>query len=1622
MADPYAEFRPDEPDVDADPYAEFRTDGPLEPEPWFQPAIEGVESAPTPPETILHMPEEVIDLSLPEPAEGPGSALATAAIESMELSPGTVSRSKQQTPIDKAIAHNIAKAENRRAWDTYNEMPVEERAKTVPPIMPLSPFAEAELRQERGTAGLTRANITRRNEMMYKRGAGRIADVDWSSPYEQTGASYIAGLLNTGRSIKELFGYEIDNKVALKWFKDRLKFEESTGKPQLIPEFMEELYLKMSKGPAAEAVREMQKQIAADTPDKEKLKDIEVLWPGESPEKPSTFAAEVLQVEWPSAWPRIPETSKSAVHEIVGLYQIPWQIPGAISGTLGKKPTAKKMEAIGSFVGGVRDYYGKRLKQLQQGDIRAVIEEAPIGTVFDLGMGLGGLSKLALKAEANLIREAIKQSDAWNQPHLFRIKRSVDHLDDVELIESIKKLGAESRVETTKYPAPVRKMRELSAKQKAAKTQKAEAVSDIERATVNLPVIDELIKSITEVKKKITKDIVEPANRALRNVQQKLERYSKHETGSIMRVSKKYRHEWRQADAVVKRSRWSDADSPFADQLSKQVADAAKKKEYYENLSAKELMDDLIEARARNEAAKIHRAEQVTATLTDARTGETFTMVLEDAITGLRKDRKITKQKRKSAEKMSDLVDVTLESIKAEKLEVRDIIKSLSRESVVTNMYGRRESVVKKYGRKKGTVPPNMALYNAKAMKAVADLSDVLRKTITPWSHLTGLNLLKNRLLDYERGAKMDVHTKARLRQLLRDPDLIIPEIVFNELRAAQGAVDDFGFAAAEMYKRIPEEYLKMVHKDLHFEHQSVTRYFKWAEDADGNIYYKVKPEYAKGLNAQRLQHRVDLMNEWSAPLATLIRNRVTKVGVELDIFNDSSAILGRTWAPNMMKQDLEAISAMTDQRIRGAALKDNTLRQTGVSIEAREWPVGKSFPEKGPASIAAQRTEAAKDIMRERMKRDEGGWGMNENLAEELLLGVADAVRDFELVRSLRNISKDPGVAVRNNNIEISYINAAGESKILKTQKRPGFVKLSDVLNSGNKKLSEKVRQKWKETTYKKDPTRADKTVKQYGALTDMYVHPDVAYFIKAQEDLAAFHRSSAFAKGLGFWKAGKTILSPATHATNYLSNGLILAPMAGISPWNPFNWKFFGQAKKDMIMGNRSKDWKEFIVGGGRGRKGTPQRSEFAQQADTAAAMLHGGAIGRGKNFLKEMEVSYRKTLAGEGKIRVGKEQAANLTKQLYRETGALYQAGDDFYRYALFLKNRANGMSIADAVAASRKAFADYENLAGIFHVIKNSTLGIPFVSFEVRMSPRVVKWMMDNPHQGALLKQLGDYWTMRNMAEAGVSLEEINAMRSELPSYMQQSYSPWAAMAPGMWNRKGNSRGWAATGKYGPAVKFIPDVDEIAIWETGESTSAAMEYVKRIWGGGGPVGASISIWGFDRHPHYKSDIKTPEDKFELWRQMILPNLPIAPWSTSYERLAAAYRGEARPGRTFPESVAQAFAASVVGIRDVEFTLRQMIGSSVRKSQSEYRDKKALIILQSDVSDAKKKIENKMFAMMELGTPKEERRRVQSEMVTNLYRPVLAKLGHIKKQMERRRGLNKRTIRNHYSNIRE
>jgi len=513
--------------------------------------------------------------------------------------------------------------------------------------------------------------------------------------------------------------------------------------------------------------------------------------------------------------------------------------------------------------------------------------------------------------------------------------------------------------------------------------------------------------------------------------------------------------------------------------------------------------------------------------------------------------------------------------------------------------------------------------------------------------------------------------------------------------------------------------------------------------------------------------------------------------------------------------------------------------------------------------------------------------------------------------------------------------------------------------MSEDNTMFSRVKKQGWYEVN---NSTIAGTDLRKFGTeLPDkFYLHPDIYWDFKGM-GIMQKQTSHPLVKALSYWKAMKTALNPAVHATNILSNLLFLGPMHGLSPWDPRALRSMQMASKEFVLGARSKHYQAWINSGGS-PAGALNRIEMVTDAQQAFGHMMFGAINRGKEGIRIGGEMFKSTVTGNWK------GAGKAFKQLnYDLPGLAYSAGDDFFRFSLFLlktgrymgkAKRANlikqgrikflkqayegeaklGVStgrgaggyyqfLDDAYAAQlgRRAFARYEEMAGFMRLISTHWLGKPFLAFDATTIPMMFEWLKAKPLQARMWMQMYESMTDINFRKSNMTEERAKAMKEELPDYAENKMAMVRQFFPELAESSDGAENYFNALKYGIGGRLLRQKDE----STGQ-------WLQRVGGSEHPM-FSVFLYGvMDEHPYFHT--KLPEDDPQKWKwggkmwdhfwQTVSPSY--APGGYAWQRISdSGFRfwgpdelGRPRYGRGIDEKPWQAFLAVGLGVDLKEF----------------------------------------------------------------------------------------------------
>lgn len=276
---------------------------------------------------------------------------------------------------------------------------------------------------------------------------------------------------------------------------------------------------------------------------------------------------------------------------------------------------------------------------------------------------------------------------------------------------------------------------------------------------------------------------------------------------------------------------------------------------------------------------------------------------------------------------------------------------------------------------------------------------------------------------------------------------------------------------------------------------------------------------------------------------------------------------------------------------------------------------------------------------------------------------------------------------------------------------------------------------------------------VAKYGKLAGRYLPGPIWNDLRQTVNGQFKPFGDTYSKVLTLWKTAKTALSPAVHTNNVMSN-FVMADWHDVGP---------GHVAKALriILGASERDGR-----GALGRTGNAAARAGIADGDAARQIMDrykdsGGDIGSWATteiandqlaplmeaLQAELEHSGESTAAHVGvfaalqhasQLRFPEAWAAAKGSKPGKVIGTeakniiqLYQAEDDVFRLAAWLKAKEGGATDLDAGKVSRKSFLDYSVNAPWVQAMRTSFF--PFIAFSYRAIPMLLETAAKKPHK-------------------------------------------------------------------------------------------------------------------------------------------------------------------------------------------------------------------------------------------------------------------------------------------------
>ncbi len=303
----------------------------------------------------------------------------------------------------------------------------------------------------------------------------------------------------------------------------------------------------------------------------------------------------------------------------------------------------------------------------------------------------------------------------------------------------------------------------------------------------------------------------------------------------------------------------------------------------------------------------------------------------------------------------------------------------------------------------------------------------------------------------------------------------------------------------------------------------------------------------------------------------------------------------------------------------------------------------------------------------------------------------------------------------------------------------------------------------------------------RRYGNLKGRYVSKDTF------DDLQSFNKNDKASKILNsdmvkkytklnsFWKATKTVMNPAVHFNNFMSN--IMMYDFGVTNMGAKKWAYLAQSARDLTR-DSTKMSKEAREAMDRGVFDTNLNMELAEGAGSSLLKQRGDGIEKvfesfGVNGTKAQNITNSAMDSTTKALRWAKGKT-------YDKMANAYAFEDNVFRLSMYKAEKKNLMdngmieSMASDRAASkaREWFVDYSRQTPALQVMKN--LPLPFFSYTYGIIPRLAETAVKHPVKIAkwssiayLLNEASAYGskdTLENIKEEERVMGELNDMYS------------------------------------------------------------------------------------------------------------------------------------------------------------------------------------------------------------------------------------------------------------------
>jgi hypothetical protein len=342
-----------------------------------------------------------------------------------------------------------------------------------------------------------------------------------------------------------------------------------------------------------------------------------------------------------------------------------------------------------------------------------------------------------------------------------------------------------------------------------------------------------------------------------------------------------------------------------------------------------------------------------------------------------------------------------------------------------------------------------------------------------------------------------------------------------------------------------------------------------------------------------------------------------------------------------------------------------------------------------------------------------------------------------------------------------------------------------------------------------------------------------------------------STIVKANQLWKMGKVTLNVPSQVRNAISNAIALNVFAGV-PMIKMAPRILSAINQMTSDGKIYKEAQEYGIGGG---------TMSGAELNTARARLD----------------SYLRQNNGGESIFGGFAAARIMAQAFIGKTSEMYQNVEVVFKLAAYMHARDQGMSPSESVNLANDALFDYTRVNPNIRYIRNSPIGLPFVTYLYKVIPKTIETAVKHPLRFA--PYLALFYAIPALAMSALDIDEddYEAMKKTLPEYIRDKGSLYIMPYRG---EKGEIK-YADLGYFFPWASFV---DPLIQMGRGNIAGGSKDLLRNFMPSG-PIVTALTAITTNKDSFTGRDIvdprQTPENKAlamlsYVWNQALPPML--------------------------------------------------------------------------------------------------------------------------------------------------